>query len=312
MKRHLFPLLAVLVATSAACDGFQNQRSPVAPSEILADPRLTGEVLAQWSPYIGIQLAGQARAAYSDALSTLRASGQAKGVRVEITRSLSPGDPTYRAVVGTGVEVLGLISNEFLFAANIEQEIDRIFASYPEIRHFQIGNEVTTIPRTGPPLAIEEYMAIFHRIYDHVQSHDRGRAILLTQSTLGSGLLGPTELEAMVDLGLAALDPNRVIIAINMYDLDHANQYVGLLGGPLRRFRLWVTESGTRTPDLHMAWVRDSYPRLRNLLRAERVYWFVMWGGDSGPDTDFSLIKNPGDFPNYWKSELFRLLAGTP
>jgi hypothetical protein len=286
--------------------------SPLSPSDVLSDSSLAGDVLEQWSPYVGIHLTGEALDAYRDAVLTLRAAGQLDGVRVELGRSLSPGDPTYRAISRTGVELLGLISNEHLFLPNIEQEIDRIFETFPEIRHFQIGNEVTTIlPSTGPTLTIEQYMTIFLRIYDHVQSRHAGRAILLTQSTAGSGVHGPTELEAMVNLGLTRVDPSHVIIAINMYDLDYAGQFVGLLGGQLRRFRLWVTESGTRDQSRHMTWVRDQYPRLRNLVRAERVYWYVMWGGDSGSDTDFSLIKNPSLFPDYWKSPLFELLTAT-
>ena len=292
----------------AACDRFQD-RSPVSPSDVIGNPVLAGEVLAQWSPYVGIQLAGQAREAYSDAISALQAAGRLRGVRIEITRSLTAGDPVLRAVTETGIEVLGLISNEILALPNVEGEIDAIFASYPDIRYFQLGNEITTI--AGSTMTIEQYMAIFLRIYDHVQSRHPGRAILLTQSTLGSGLHGPTELEAMVGLGLERVDPGAVIIAVNMYDLDNASQYLGLPGGPLRSFRLWVTESGVRDPNLHLAWVRDSYPHLRNLLRAERVYWFVMWGGDTGPDVNFGLIQNPAAFPNYWKSPLFELLTSS-
>jgi hypothetical protein len=119
-------------------------------------------------------------------------------------------------------------------------------------------------------------------------------------------------MEAMVDLGLNTMNPDRVILAINVYDLDKANQYLGLLGNPLRRFRVWVTESGVRDPNLHVSWVIQNYPRLRNLLRAERVYWYTMWGGDSGPDSNFSLIRNPGNYPNYWKSPLFELLTTNP
>lgn len=314
MKGPLVPalLLLLLMSATSACNGDRNL-SPLSPSDILSNPALAGEVLAQWSPYVGIQVTGEAREAYRDAVTTLQAAGRLKGVRIEISRDLSPADPTYRTISSTGVELLGLVSNEFLVSGNIELEIDRIFSAFPEIRHFQIGNEITTIlPRTGPTITIEQYMALFRRVYDHVQSRHPGRAILLTQSTLGSGLHGPEELEAMANLGLTDFDPSRVIIAINLYDLDHAGQYLGLLGGPLRRFRLWVTESGIRNPDLHMSWVRDEYPRMRNLLRAERVYWYVMWGGDSGPDADFSLIRNPGRFPDYWRSPLLRLLTGRP
>ena len=267
-------------------------------------------MVTAWSPYIGIHITGEAQAAYRDVVAALQRTGRLRGARVELTRALSPADPTYRAISDTGVELLGLISNEYLFAQNIEAEIDRIFAAFPEIRYFQIGNEVTTIlPSTGPTISIDEYMGVFHRIYRHVQSRHSGRAVLLTQSLLGHGVYGSTELEAMVALGLTDVDPQHVIIALNMYDLDHAGQYIGLLGGPLRRFRVWVTESGIRDPARHLSWVRDEYPRLRNLVRAERVYWYVLWGGDSSPDAGFSLIQHPAAFPDYWRSPLLELLT---
>jgi hypothetical protein len=212
-----------------------------------------------------------------------------------------------------GLEVLGLVSNDHLFEPDIERVIDRIFSAYPEIRYFQIGNEVTTIlPPTGPTITIEQYAALFKRIYDHVQSHHPGRAILLTQSALGSGLRGPTELETLASLALVHMDPNKVIVAINAYDPDAVSQYRGLLSGSLRAFRVWVTESGIPTPALQPTFVRDRYPLLRMYLRAERVYWYVLWGGDSGPDVDFSLIRYPSRYPDYWKSPLFSLLARQP
>jgi hypothetical protein len=37
-----------------------------------------------------------------------------------------------------------------------------------------------------------------------------------------------------------------------------------------------------------------------------------MWGGDTGTDSEFSLVKHPASYPNYWKSPLFELLAGRP
>ena len=297
MRRQLVAPFLILLFASAGCNG----GSPVSPDEALGpDASVAQDVSARWSPYVGVHVTGQALEAYRDAVAHLRAAGRLRGARVEITRSLNPSDPVIRDLSAAGVELLGLISNEYLFAQDIEQEIDDVFAAFPEISHFQIGNEVTTIlPRTGPTIEIDQYMATFQRIYDHVQNRHSGRATLLTQSTLGSGLHGPTELEAMVDLGLNHMDPSKVIIAINVYDLDNASQYLGLLGGPLRRFRVWVTESGVRDPNRHVAWVRDNYPRLRNLLRAERVYWHIMWGGDTGPDADFSLIRNPESCPDY-------------
>ncbi len=272
---------------------------------------LAADVGLKWSPYVGVHIDARALDAYRDALSSLRRAGRVNGLRVEINKSnQNAGDRTIKAMGGLGLELLGLIGNEYLFEPNIEREIDGIFAAYPEIRYFQIGNETTTIlPSSGPTISIEQYMAVFQRVYDHVQSRHPGRAILLTQSTLGSGLYGPGELETMATMGLAEMDAEKVIIAVNAYEPEAASQYSGLLGGPLRKFRVWVTESGVPDPALHIPFVRDKYPLLRAYLRAERVYWYTMWGGDSGSLTDFSLIKNPTQYPNYWKSPLFQLLV---
>lgn len=311
-KQTLVPSLLALCYICAACDG--GTLTPVAPSAALSsDIGLVQSVSAQWSPYVGVHVTGQALDTYRDAIASLQARGRLRGVRIEISPTLNPNDPVVRNISSAGVEVLALIGNEYLFAENIELEIDNIFANFPWIRYFQIGNEVTSIlPPTGPTLNITQYMSVFQRIYDHVQNHYRNRVTLLTQSPLGTGAHGPMELEAMVANGLTNMNPDNIIIAINAYDLDSAVQYLGLLGSSLRKYRIWITESGVRDPDLHISWVRDNYPRLRNLLRAERVYWYTMWGGDNGPDTDFSLVKNPGRYPNYWRSPLFEVLTASP
>lgn len=295
--------LAVAVGGLVACD--QVGRIPTAPST----PPTAEEVALQWSPYVGVHVDGGALPAYEDALLALQRVGRLNGVRMEI-RQNEPSSPVIKAVGRLGLEVLGLVSNEYLFDPDIEGAINRIFAAYPEIRHFQIGNEVTTIlPQSGPTMTIERYATVFQRVYDHVQARHPGRAILLTQSALGSGLRGPTELETLAGLTLSRMDPDKVIVAINAYDPDNVSQYRGLLGGALRPFRVWVTESGMANPEGQTYFVRDKYPLLRRYLRAERVYWYVMWGGDAGPDTDFSLIKSPASYPNYWKSPLLTLLT---
>lgn len=299
-----FAALAVAVGGFVAC-----QSGPGSPSSPSGTAPSATEVALQWSPYVGVHADGTAVAAYEDALSALQRAGRLSGVRMELRRN-EPVNPVIKAVGALGLDVLGLVSNEYLFDADIEGAIDRIFEAYPEIRYFQIGNEVTTIlPPTGPTITIEEYATVFQRVYDHVQARHPGRAILLTQSALGSGLRGPTELETLTSLALSRMDPDKVIVAINAYDPDAVTQYRGLLGSGLRAFRVWVTESGVANPDQHASFVRDKYPLLRRYLRAERVYWYVTWGGDAGPDADFSLIKYPASHPNYWKSPLFRLLA---
>jgi hypothetical protein len=303
-------LLALFLCTLAACDDGRLV-SPAAPGGATSVPGISAaDVALQWSPYVGVHASGEAQAAYRDALGALQRAGRLQGARVEIHRH-EPVNPVIKSIGGLGLELLGLIANEYLFVPDIEREIDRIFAAYPEIRYFQFGNEVTTIlPPTGPTITIEEYAAVFARVYDHVQARHPGRAVLLTQSSLGSGLRGPTELEKLTQLALGRMDPARVIIGINAYDPDAVSQYRGLLGGALRPFRVWVTESGMADPSLHVSFVHGKYPLLRQYLRAERIYWYVLWGGDAGPDTEFSLIKHPARYPAYWRSPLFDLLAG--
>lgn len=309
MHTRFIPILFVLCLLLACDDG--PSLSPAAPGGTgTPDTGLAQEVGLRWSPYVGVHADLLALDAYRDALSVLQRAGRLNGVRVEIHRN-EPTNPVIKSIGALGLEMLGLIANEYLFEPDIEREIDRIFSAYPEIRHFQIGNEVTTIlPPTGPTITIEEYAAVFQRVYDHVQARHPGRAILLTQSSLGSGLRGPMELEIHAGLGLARMRPDRVIIAINAYDPHGVSQYRGLLGSTLRAFRVWITESGVPDPALHIPFVHEKYPLLRQYLRAERVYWYVMWGGDSGPDTDFSLIRQPGRYPDYWRSPLLDLLAG--
>jgi hypothetical protein len=310
MIRRIAPFVFALCALAGCQGGLLSPSEPSDPGSSPDGAVTLQQVAGQWSPYIHVHGDGEALLAYRDALSALQRAGRVQGVRMEIRRD-EPVNPVIRAVAAMGLEVLGLVSNDYLFEPDIEGVIDRIFSTYPEIRYFQIGNEITTIlPPTGPTITIEQYAALFKRIYDYVQSRYPGRAILLTESALGSGLRGPTELETLTALALVHMDPDKVIIAVNAYDPDAVSRYRGLLTDSLRAFRVWVTESGIANSSLQAMFVRDRYPQLRQYLRAERVYWFVLWGADSGPDTNFSLIRYPSRYPDYWKSPLFDLLVG--
>ena len=311
MKRFLFLSSLALAISLIACEDGR-RLSPIAPDDAgIFENNIVRDTLSKWSPYIGIHATGEAIDAYRDALILLKRTGNVKGVRVEIVKREGI-NPVIKMIGQLGdIDLLGLIANDYLINnLNLEQDIDQIFAAYPEIHYFQVGNEFTTLG--GSTKTIEEYMTSLKKIYAHVQNRYPGRAVLLTQSTLGSGLYGPKELEKMVNLGLAQMDPNKIIIAINSYDPNNTSQYIGILNGPLVRYRVWVTETGENNPEFQISYVQNNYGRngpFQNYLRAERVYWYVMWGGNNPPDSGFSLIKNPGSFPNYWKSPLFKLLT---
>ena len=313
--RHWLVFALITISISAiACNS-----TPLSPSQTdNFDPgtnnnQLAIDVIHNWSPYIMIHTPGGVENAYRDAVTALIRSGNLRGVRVEIDKGGMGLNNSYvRMFNSMGIEVLGLISNYYLFDQNIEQDIDQIFTAYPEIHYFQIGNEVTTIlPKSGLTMSIEKYMAVLNRIYYYVQQRYPGRVVLLTQSTFGSGLYGPTELGKMINLGLTEMSPEKIIVAMNNYDPLNAGQYAGILNGPLRSYRVWITETGISDPNLHISYVKNNYPLLRNHLRAERIYWYALWAVDNGEDAEYSLIKNPFSYPGYWKSPLFKILTNT-
>ncbi len=312
--RFILPYLAMLLAMISA--GCQDSRlSPISPT-ILDQPDspayndLALNVRNNWSPYMNVHATGEAFDVYKDVLLQMAQKGVLRGIRT----GTIPNESFNNYVVDMmrsipGIDILFIIDNHYLFDANIEQVIDDAFRKYPEIRYFQIGNETTTIlPKSGPTMTIEQYMAVLRRIYNHVQKNYPGRAILVSQSTLGSGTYGAKELERMVELGLTNISPDQLIIGINCYSPTAASQYPGIINGPLRQYRIWVTEAGIADYNLHASYISSEYQKLRDYLRPERIYWYVLWGSDHNPNAGFSLIRNPQNYPNYWKSELLKML----
>ncbi len=296
-------LVSVLVILSGCNSRFF---SPVEPSEvnntdsglILVD---TPEGQIQWSPYIVVHSDGGAVEGYRKALTLLKSRGMVRGVRVGLS---GYRDTVVQMISSLGIEMVGIIPNESLFDLNPEAMIDRYISAYPDIRIFQIGNEVTTINQ-AQKMTIEQYMDIFKKIYDHTST------TLMTQSTFGSGFYGSNELKRMVELGLKPniLSPQRVIVGINVYSDYTLSEYVSARvqylddhnqGG----YRIWVMETGSSNPTEQIAHVRSFYPRLASALGAERIYWYALWAGD------YSLITNPQDPNRMTYSPLFKALAG--
>ncbi len=311
MKHLKYLVLAILTSlTLISCGRIPSAPTPINEDGSVSDPNVVSDVKQKWSPYVVVHATGEAMNAYRDSLSLMVQKGRLRGVRVEINKGgAGLNNPVIKMIGSMNIEMVGLIDNLFLFDNNIEQDVGQIFAAYPEIHYFQVGNEITTIlPKNGPTMTTEQYMVVFKRIYDYVQQRYPDK-VLLTYSTLGSGLRGPTELEKMANLGLTEMSPNRVIVAINAYSPDVINKYFGVINGPLRNYRIWVLEAGSSDPNTHMSFVQTQYDKMRDYLRAERIYWYVMWGGDGPPDDGYSLIKHLGSYPNYWKSPLYKLLT---
>jgi hypothetical protein len=75
-----------------------------------------------------------------------------------------------------------------------------------------------------------------------------------------------------------------------------------------RSYRIWVTETGVPDPAGEITYVTLTYPQLTGLLHADRIYWYALWAGDVGGDSDYSLIKN-ATRPPILPGSLFQLLT---
>ena len=129
-----------------------------------------------WSPYIGIHASGEAHEAYQTVISTLRDNGNMVGARVGLT--VSEGiNGTIKMIGSLGIELVGIVDNEYLLDPDIEARVDEIYAAYPEITYFQVGNEVTNPNIGSATMSIVQYMVALRRVYDHTQKNYPGRPI---------------------------------------------------------------------------------------------------------------------------------------
>ncbi|HEX7669213.1 MAG TPA: hypothetical protein VF395_06515, partial [Polyangiaceae bacterium] len=134
---------------------------------------------------------------------------------------------------------------------------------------------------------------------------------LVSQATFGSGTIGSGDLAAMATAFKArGLSASRIVLGINVYTEAALAAYAAVVLGLPHEYRIWVTETGVGDDARHVTYVTLTYPRLRALLGAERIYWYALWAGDAGGDSDFGLIRNPSN-PPILPGSLFKLLTGT-
>ncbi len=262
--------------------------------------------LPSWSPYVVIQPNHDALPGYEHALTELVNQHAVLGARIPLYGD-GRSQSTVHLAASLGLDVVGIIANEDLLNPNSEKVFDQYAALYPEVRTFQVGNEITaSLPRSS--IGIEEYMDVLGRIYAHVATHYPA-VTLVSQSTVGSGEFGAHELATMsLYLKMMGLSPRRLIVGINVYSLTASTIYANVIGKDLIGYRVWIMESGVADQSQQIAYVNRTYPRLRTLLGAERIYWYALWAGDVGGDSEFSLIKNPTR-PPIVAGPLFRMLA---
>ena len=262
MNKRSAVSLSVLVSAAAAFGGCGLFSSPTAPS-----PAWHASVPG-WSAYTVIQADDGALVGYQQALTRLVAHGAIRGARIGLFAD-GRSVPTVRLVTSLGIEVVGIIDNADLFQSDVAAVFDQYASVYPQVRVFQVGNEVTT----STSMSFDRYLDVLGRIYTHVR--DRYPDVtLVSQATFGAGIDGAGELATMASwVAAVGTSPQRLIIGINVYTEKARNAYAATLADHLVAYRIWVTETGVADPNQQVAYVNAIYPTLRTSLRADRIYW---------------------------------------
>lgn len=272
-------LILVLIISLSSCSSFQ---APTAPSDLKA-------VWLATPPCAVVQPTAEATEAYKVSIPPLGL----KYARVGIDPA-GQSRTTLDIISSNGIEIIGVVSNCDLLSDNLEVTLDRIFAvNYPQVRIFQMGNEVTDQAikaRGNCPMQILDYVHIFKRAYTHVLNKYPG-IILMTESTVGSGGSGANELAYLYNQALFNMDKSRVYIGVNVYTGEALVSYASLVSSKLSGFRIWVTETGYNDWDGQVSHVLNFYPDLRDGLRPMAICHYVLWGGDKGEkDSSYGLI----------------------
>jgi hypothetical protein len=68
-----------------------------------------------------------------------------------------------------------------------------------------------------------------------------------------------------------------IIVAIHYY--GYASEAIHRFSTQIHRLQfsvdVWVTETGIKEYSKHIGYVNEIYPNLRNVLRADKIFWYV-------------------------------------
>lgn len=270
--------------------------------------------LPAWRPCVVVQSpGGVAEAIQFQAIERLQASGAMTWIRLNAYANGS-AQPYYRIASSMGLRIFSIIHLRDLNGLGWNEAFDTIYKLYPETEIFEIAGEVSNPDpfvneKTTTPA---DYMQRFKSLYEYVRV--RYPHVKLASAPPMGSANGPEELEEFIKLGLLDMD---VIVTLNVYTEFALSQYAAVFTANSRAMaqrRVWVTETGSRDPALHVQWVKEMYPKINNSLRPDMVCWYVLWGGDetgeAGKDNGFGLLTGV-EKGVYEERPLFHALAGT-
>jgi hypothetical protein len=174
----------------------------------------------------------------------------------------------------------------------------------------QILNEPTHFLGIAPDTYVREYLRL---AYEHLKEDDPSM-IIVSAATIGSAE-GVLRLRRMIEAGLE-LHCDRV--AFHLYNERFVSELARLTEKPV-----WITESGVGGTDRHLAWMTETFDRLRrDVARLERIFWFDLFDFEPGIfrlvdlreelDGSFSPVPESLDAVAFLRRNVEEALAGAP
>lgn len=292
----LFLCAFVLVACPESCEdsssptGFSNVGGPaqVTPSDGNdgGGPSVPSPP-SRWSPYMGMHPYSFNEGLQQKYLLPLIESGALRGVRLDFELGVRHGGEDYaRWFADNGIEdILAIFPNQYLRGPNAWDVLRTHMSAHPEVKYWELGNEVDLFVGMTP----EEYTPIF------LDLHAKASREFPDQITMPMPIFGGADavrfLKKMMDLGLEARarDPEIPLKLLSVHYYGHLGPFLRGVKEQLERVptvEVWVTETGSEDVGNHIAWVEHEYPRMRNELRATRIYFYNFSGCD-----EFMLVR---------------------
>jgi hypothetical protein len=285
-------LLCVVAALPLACGG----GNPAAPDGLPA--------LTEWSPYLGVHPFGSCAEDQLPYLETLMDRGALRGVRIDLNNR--DAECFARWVTAQGGDVLAIFSNEHLRSPNVWDVLKEQMARNPDIRYWEIGNEIDVFTN----ITVAEYLPVFLDLHRRAGEEFPDR-VVIPQAPCG-GCQGAAHVREMMDGGLLSLahQGRLPVVSVHYYSLH--STYLGDIKTQIERLppstQVWVTETGIPDVGRHVEHVRTEYPRIRSMVRATRIYWYVF-----AECSELSLVQglaSPCAVSPPQPSPLYMLLTG--
>lgn len=273
MKRWIAVIAAVVLAIACGRGGVTDATAP--------------DALKEWSPYLGLHSFAWDQNIQQPYLAPLLERHVVRGLRLDAQVSEAQQIASWALSMGAD-DVLGIFPDEYLSAPNVEDLFCAMVRANPAIEYWEIGNEVQlfiTMPA-------EQYVPIFIGLYRHALAHHPEITVIPQASVGVTG--GDAYIRRMLDAGVLGLakDPDPAtrlrVFAIHYYSvgstyLPEAKRQIQRLPADVE---VWVTESGVNSSGGQVDFVRTEYPRLRAMVRATRIYWYVF-----SECSEYSLVR---------------------